>query len=230
MCKKGFIITNRSNLEYFSFSTNGRVSLTNIKIFMRSIIAQPARNTKYQILYQGNNFSACSQCKFTLLNRDLSSTGMALPLQKKGAAAILFALVTSSLFSFQILTKYKYRYEFLSHDRDVHLTLDHGAGGEENEQFKSLNGGESNTSDTKPLNILLLYADDWSFKTLGAITPFVKTPNIDRMAKNGVLFTHNCVTTSICMVSRATLYTGQYASRHKTYHIWKNNTGNLKKK
>ena len=69
----------------------------------------------------------------------------------------------------------------------------------------------------KPLNIVLLYADDWNFKTLGALNPFVKTPHIDEMAKNGVLFTHNCVTTSICMVSRATLYTGQYASRHKNY-------------
>jgi hypothetical protein len=69
----------------------------------------------------------------------------------------------------------------------------------------------------KPLNILLLYADDWSFKTLGAITPFIQTPIIDKMAQNGVLFHHNCVTTSICWVSRATLYTGQYASTHKTF-------------
>lgn len=79
-----------------------------------------------------------------------------------------------------------------------------------------------------PLNIVLFYADDWSFRTIGAmeralkntnykVPEFVKTPNIDRMAENGVLFTHNCVTTSICMVSRATLYTGQYASRHKTF-------------
>ena len=80
----------------------------------------------------------------------------------------------------------------------------------------------------KPLNIVLFYADDWSFRTLGAmeralnntnykVPRFVKTPNIDKMAENGVLFTHNCVTTSICMVSRASLYTGQYASVHKTF-------------
>jgi arylsulfatase len=151
---------------------------------------------------------------------------MALTLQSKGVAIILFALIIGSLSSIKILIKYEYSYDLPSHARDVNLTLDHDGivGGEEDAQFKSLDGGESNTLDTKPLNILLLYADDWSFKTLGAITPFVKTPNIDRMAKNGVLFTHNCVTTSICMVSRATLYTGQYASRHKTYHIWKNNT------
>ena len=44
-----------------------------------------------------------------------------------------------------------------------------------------------------------------------------RQPNIDQLAARGVLFTHNCVTTSICMVSRATLYTGQYASVHRTF-------------
>ena len=96
------------------------------------------------------------------------------------------------------------------------------------------NNNEKETDDDedvptmkKPLNIVLFYADDWSFRTLGAmeralnntnykVPRFVKTPNIDKMAENGVLFTHNCVTTSICMVSRASLYTGQYASVHKT--------------
>ena len=69
----------------------------------------------------------------------------------------------------------------------------------------------------RPLNIVLFYADDWTHKTLGLLNPSVKTPVIDWLAGNGVLFTHNCVTTSICMISRATLYTGQYASVHKTY-------------
>ena len=76
-----------------------------------------------------------------------------------------------------------------------------------------------------PLNILLLYADDWSFTTLGAMgNNVVKTPRLDDMAQNGVLFTHNCVTTSICMVSRASLYTGQYASRHQTFKSYSNLT------
>lgn len=66
-------------------------------------------------------------------------------------------------------------------------------------------------------NMLLLYGDDWTLKTLGVLNKAVKTPNLDKMSQNGMLFTHNCVTTSICMVSRATLYTGQYASRHKTF-------------
>jgi arylsulfatase A-like enzyme len=66
-----------------------------------------------------------------------------------------------------------------------------------------------------PMNILVLYADDWRHDTLGcAGNPVVKTPTIDGLAKRGVRFTHNCVTTSICGISRANLYTGQWMSRH----------------
>lgn len=67
----------------------------------------------------------------------------------------------------------------------------------------------------EPMNIVMLYADDWRHDTLGvAGNPVVKTPNLDRMASEGVRFTQNCVTTSICGVSRATLFTGQWMSRH----------------
>jgi arylsulfatase len=66
-----------------------------------------------------------------------------------------------------------------------------------------------------PLNVVVLYADDWRHDTLGiAGNPVVKTPHLDALARRGVRFTHNCVTTSICGVSRATLFTGQWMSRH----------------
>jgi arylsulfatase A-like enzyme len=69
--------------------------------------------------------------------------------------------------------------------------------------------------DESKLNIVVLYADDWRHDTLGcAGNPVVKTPQLDELARQGVRFTHNCVTTSICGVSRATLYTGQWMSRH----------------
>ncbi len=68
---------------------------------------------------------------------------------------------------------------------------------------------------SEPLNILVLYADDWRHDTLGvAGNPVVQTANLDALAGEGFRFKHNCVTTSICGVSRANLYTGQYMSRH----------------
>eukprot|EP00804_Cyclotella_cryptica_P010344 CCRYP_012273-RA/>CCRYP_012273-RA protein AED:0.16 eAED:0.17 QI:0/-1/0/1/-1/1/1/0/538 len=72
------------------------------------------------------------------------------------------------------------------------------------------------------LNILLLYADDWTHHTLSSFhktippNPILQTPTLDALASDGVRFTHNCVTTSVCWISRATLYTGQYMSRHGT--------------
>lgn len=82
----------------------------------------------------------------------------------------------------------------------------------------------STTAADKPLNILVLYADDWRHDTLGvAGNPVVKTPNIDRLAGQGVRFTENCVTTAICCTSRASLYTGQWMARHgsRKFDAWK---------
>jgi len=64
-------------------------------------------------------------------------------------------------------------------------------------------------------NIALFYADDWTMKVLGKFDKRVKTPNIDAMADNGMIFTNNCVTTSVCWSSRATLATGTYAAIHQ---------------
>ena len=70
-------------------------------------------------------------------------------------------------------------------------------------------------ADEQPRNIVVLYADDWRHDTLGcAGHPVVQTPRLDALACRGVRFTHNCVTTSICGVSRASLFTGQWMSRH----------------
>ncbi|MCU0797397.1 MAG: sulfatase [Akkermansiaceae bacterium] len=70
-------------------------------------------------------------------------------------------------------------------------------------------------ADERPLNILVLYADDMRHDSLGcAGNPVVLTPNIDKLATQGIRFTHSCVTTAICGVSRASLFTGQWMSRH----------------
>jgi arylsulfatase len=67
----------------------------------------------------------------------------------------------------------------------------------------------------RPANIVLLYADDWRHDTLGcAGNTTVQTPHLDRLAAAGLRFTDARVTTAICGVSRASLLTGQWMSRH----------------
>lgn len=66
-----------------------------------------------------------------------------------------------------------------------------------------------------PTNIILLVTDDHRWDALGVYgNDVIHTPNIDRMAEEGVLFENMFVTTSICAPSRATIMTGQYPSRH----------------
>lgn len=64
-------------------------------------------------------------------------------------------------------------------------------------------------------NIIFLLSDDQRWNALGCMgDPSVQTPNIDRLAKQGVMFRNHFVTTSICCCSRASIFTGQYVSRH----------------
>lgn len=65
-------------------------------------------------------------------------------------------------------------------------------------------------------NIIFVLTDDQRWDALGvAGNAIIQTPNLDRLARHGTLFRHACVTTSICCVSRASLLSGQYESRHK---------------
>ena len=75
--------------------------------------------------------------------------------------------------------------------------------------------GVSASRNSKQPNILLLYADDQRNHTLGcAGHPIIQTPNIDRLAKEGVRFENAFVSTSTCWVGRSCLFTGCYERKH----------------
>jgi arylsulfatase A-like enzyme len=66
-------------------------------------------------------------------------------------------------------------------------------------------------------NIVYLMSDDQSSYTLGCYgNADVKTPNIDRLAVDGMAFDNHYNTTAICMASRATVMTGMYEYKHGT--------------
>jgi arylsulfatase A-like enzyme len=70
-------------------------------------------------------------------------------------------------------------------------------------------------SDARP-NIVFLLSDDQRWDSLGCTgNPIVRTPHIDWLAEQGVLFRNHFVTTSICMTSRASILTGLYACAHR---------------
>ena len=64
-------------------------------------------------------------------------------------------------------------------------------------------------------NVLFLLTDDQRWDTLGILgNNAIQTPHLDRLAREGVLFENSFVTTSICPVSRASIFTGLYARCH----------------
>lgn len=65
-------------------------------------------------------------------------------------------------------------------------------------------------------NIVFILTDDHRYDFLGFMGhPFLKTPNLDRLARNGVHFRNAFVTTSLCSPSRASILTGQYVHAHQ---------------
>ncbi len=64
-------------------------------------------------------------------------------------------------------------------------------------------------------NLIVILIDDLRFDEFGAGGhPYMKTPHIDRLALEGALFERAFHTTPICSPNRASIVTGQYASRH----------------
>ncbi|RMG30364.1 MAG: sulfatase, partial [Bacteroidetes bacterium] len=60
-------------------------------------------------------------------------------------------------------------------------------------------------------NILFIMSDDHAYQAISAYsTHLTQTPNIDRIAREGMLFTNACVTNSICAPSRAVILTGKH--------------------
>ncbi len=79
--------------------------------------------------------------------------------------------------------------------------------------------GESETSSLKKRpNIVFILTDDQRYDAMGcAGHPWLRTPNMDRLARKGVLFKNAFVTTSLCSPSRGSFLTGCYAHTHEVF-------------
>ena len=81
--------------------------------------------------------------------------------------------------------------------------------------FALVSTAQSDRQPQRPPNIIFILIDDLRWDDLGvAGHPFVKTPNIDRIANEGALFRNAFITAPLCSPSRASFLTGQYAHTH----------------
>lgn len=70
----------------------------------------------------------------------------------------------------------------------------------------------------KPPNIIFIMSDDHAEQAISCYdSKFINTPNIDRIAKEGIRFTNSFVTNSICGPSRAAMLTGKYSHKNGFY-------------
>jgi arylsulfatase A-like enzyme len=63
-------------------------------------------------------------------------------------------------------------------------------------------------------NVIFILTDDQRYDELGFMNPVIDTPNMDRIAHEGVHFRNAFVTTALCSPSRASILTGQYMHNH----------------
>ena len=84
------------------------------------------------------------------------------------------------------------------------------------------------TAQTKP-NILFIFTDDWGWGDLSCHGhPYIKTPNIDRIAKEGTDFQRFTVASGVCSPSRAAVMTGHFPARYKIdgHFAWPDDNAN----
>ncbi|MCA9416110.1 MAG: sulfatase [Candidatus Omnitrophica bacterium] len=91
--------------------------------------------------------------------------------------------------------------------------------------FTSIAMASNAQSPQKP-NIIFILVDDMRWDQLGITGhPFVQTPNIDRIGKEGVIFDNAFVCTPLCSPSRASFLTGQYPHTHRVINNDRNGLG-----
>ncbi|MEJ7769950.1 MAG: sulfatase-like hydrolase/transferase, partial [Chitinophagaceae bacterium] len=79
-------------------------------------------------------------------------------------------------------------------------------------------------------NIIFFLADDLRYNGVGFMgNAMVRTPSIDQLARKGTVFKNAFVTTSICSISRASIFSGQYATRHRIHDFTTDFTDSARK-
>ena len=72
----------------------------------------------------------------------------------------------------------------------------------------------ANDADVPKTNVVLILIDDLGWKDLGCYgSDYYRTPNIDRLAEQGMRFTDGYAVCNVCSPTRAAIVTGKYPAR-----------------
>ena len=86
--------------------------------------------------------------------------------------------------------------------------------------LSTLSINQTEAKEPKP-NIIIIMADDMGYGDLSANTHLesANTPNIDRIAQNGILFTQGYASAAMCLPSRLGMLTGCYPAHQGAYTV-----------
>ena len=91
--------------------------------------------------------------------------------------------------------------------------------------FPGYSQNSTQNENPKP-NILLINIDDMGWRDVGFMgSKYYETPNIDKLAKGGVIFTNAYAAASNCAPSRACLMSGQWPQRNGIYTVANSDRG-----
>jgi arylsulfatase A-like enzyme len=94
--------------------------------------------------------------------------------------------------------------------------------------FSAFSFGHPHPKKDRP-NIVFIFIDDMGWKDVGFMgAEYYETPTIDRLAKNGMIFTQAYTNAPNCAPTRASLLSGQYSPRHGVYTVARSDRGNPK--
>ena len=87
----------------------------------------------------------------------------------------------------------------------------------------------SRTAEQERPNVLFIFLDDYGWRDCGFMgSDFYETPNIDALARSGMIFTNAYSASANCAPARACLLSGQYTPRHEIYNVGTSRRGNPK--
>ena len=90
---------------------------------------------------------------------------------------------------------------------------------------------DADPASRAPPSIVLVYIDDLGWRDVGFMgSRYYETPNIDRLAGEGMVFTNAYANGPNCAPSRASLMSGQYTPRHGIYSVTPSNRGDPKER
>ncbi|WP_248722437.1 sulfatase [Seonamhaeicola sp. ML3] len=89
--------------------------------------------------------------------------------------------------------------------------------------------GQTQKKETAKPNIIIINIDDMGWRDVGFMgSEYYKTPNIDALSKEGIVFTNGYAASANCAPSRACLMTGLWTTRHGIYTVNSSERGQSK--